>query len=43
MKKFFLTLSLLLVAVGMMAVERQKLNFNADWRLFVGDVAEAKG
>ena len=42
MKKFFITLSLLLVAVGMMAVERQKLNFNADWRLFVGDVAEAK-
>ena len=32
---------LLLLAVSVEATERQKLNFNADWRLCVGDFAEA--
>ena len=32
---------LLLLAVSVGATERQKLNFNADWRLCVGDFAEA--
>ena len=31
----------MLLAMGMQAVERQKLNFNADWRLCVGDYPEA--
>ena len=40
MKKvlFFL---MLMLTVCMQAAERQKLNFNADWRLAVGDFAEA--
>ena len=40
-KKFILCL--LGVALGSMAgaVERQKLNFNGEWRLHVGDVTEA--
>ena len=32
---------MLMFAVGVQAVERQKLNFNDGWRLHVGDVAEA--
>ncbi len=39
MRKYFLTL--LMIAVGVQAAERQKLNFNADWLLAVGDVAQA--
>ncbi|MBR3618774.1 MAG: beta galactosidase jelly roll domain-containing protein, partial [Bacteroidaceae bacterium] len=40
MKKvlFFL---MLMLTLCMQAAERQKLNFNADWRLAVGDFAEA--
>ena len=41
MKKLFLTLSLLMLALVASATERKKLNFNADWLLKVGDVAEA--
>ena len=41
MRKLILTFIVALVAVGMNAEDRQKLNFNADWRLCVGDVAEA--
>ena len=32
---------MLMLAVGVQAVERQKLNFNSDWKLQVGDFAEA--
>ena len=32
---------MLLLTIGVQAVERQKLNFNANWRLQVGDFAEA--
>ena len=32
---------IMMLAVGVQAVERQKLNFNADWRLCVGDYPEA--
>ncbi len=39
MRKYFLTL--LMIAVGVQAAERQKLNFNADWLLALGDVAQA--
>ena len=35
------TLLLTLFAGGVQAVQRQRLNFNADWRLCVGDVPEA--
>ena len=34
-------LILLMIAIGVQAVERKKLNFNADWLLAVGDYAEA--
>ena len=33
---------MLILTVGVQAVERQKLNFNSGWRLQVGDVAEAE-
>ena len=35
------TLLLTLFAGGVQAVERQRLNFNGDWRLCIGDVPEA--
>ena len=41
MRKCFLIYMLLMLAVGVQAVERQKLNFNSGWRLQVGDFAEA--
>ena len=42
MKKVFLSLSLLMLVIATAsATERKKLNFNADWLLQVGDVAEA--
>ena len=40
MKKFVLFFMLLL-AIGVQAADRQKLFFNADWRLAVGDFPEA--
>ena len=40
MKKFVLFFMLLL-AIGVQATDRQKLLFNADWRLAVGDFPEA--
>ena len=40
MKRILLCL-LLMLAVGVQAVERQRLNFNAGWRLQVGDFPEA--
>ena len=40
MRQVFLFFILLLTLTAS-AVERKKLNFNADWRLQVGDVAEA--
>ena len=39
--KIVLSIVLLMLAVGMQATERQKINFNGDWRLAVGDYAEA--
>jgi len=39
--KLLKTLFLLVLAMSMEAAERQKLNFNADWRLQVGDFTEA--
>lgn len=41
MRSFFVFCITMLLAVSVQAVERQKLNFNADWRLCVGDVPEA--
>lgn len=41
MMKNVLSIVLLMLAVGMQAMERQKINFNGDWRLAVGDFAEA--
>ena len=41
MKRQFLYFLMLLFAIGVKAAERQKLNFNAGWRLQIGDVAEA--
>lgn len=41
MKKCFLFYILLMLVVSVNATERQKLNFNGDWRLAVGDYAEA--
>ena len=41
MKRTILTLTLLAMVVCASAVERKKLNFNADWRLEVGDFTEA--
>ncbi|MBQ8487178.1 MAG: DUF4982 domain-containing protein [Prevotella sp.] len=42
MKKLLLSFALMLVAFTATATERVKLNFNADWLLTVGDVAEAR-
>lgn len=39
--KIVLSIVLLMLAVGMQATKRQKINFNGDWRLAVGDYAEA--
>ena len=41
MKRNILLYLLLMLAMSVQAVERQRLNFNADWRLCVGDVPEA--
>ena len=41
MRRRFLFFMLILLAVGVQAVERQKINFNADWRMCVGDYPEA--
>ncbi len=41
MKRCFLLHILLMLVVSVNATERQKLNFNGDWRLAVGDYAEA--
>ena len=40
MRQFFL-FCIIMFAVGAQAVERQKLNFNTNWRLCVGDYPEA--
>ena len=32
---------MLMLALGVQAVARQKINFNADWRLCVGDEPKA--
>lgn len=39
MKKLIFSLSLLLTALALGAAERTKLNFNAGWRLAIGDAA----
>ena len=41
MRKHLLFYTLLTLAVALQAAERRKYNFNADWRLQVGDFAEA--
>ncbi|UKK51646.1 DUF4982 domain-containing protein [Prevotella sp. E13-17] len=41
MKRLSLCLLWLVLAVTLASAERQKLNFNADWRLTVGDVKDA--
>lgn len=41
MKRSILCSIFILLVVGAQAVDRQRLNFNADWRLCVGDVPEA--
>ena len=41
MRRHLLLYLLLTLSMSVQAVERQKLNFNADWRLHVGDAAEA--
>ena len=41
MKRYFASLALLMLVMTASAIERKKLNFNADWLLTVGDVAEA--
>jgi len=40
-RQILLTIVMLTMAVTIQAMERQKLNFNADWLLKVGDVKEA--
>ena len=40
--KVFLFYLMLMLTVGVQAAERQKLNFNADWRLAVGDYVDAE-
>ena len=42
MRRFLLSFALVLVAAAATATERVKLNFNADWRLEIGDVVEAR-
>ena len=41
MRRHFIYCIMLLFAISVKAAERQKLNFNAGWRLYIGDVAEA--
>ena len=41
MRKCILFYMLLMLALSLQAIERQKMNFNAGWRLAVGDYAEA--
>ena len=41
MSRYLLLYLLLTLTFSVQAVERQELNFNAGWRLCVGDVAEA--
>ncbi len=41
MKRFLVVLLLCAIALNIAAAERQKLNFNADWLLQVGDFTEA--
>lgn len=41
MERNILLYLLLMLAMSVQAVERVKLNFNADWRLCVGDYPEA--
>ena len=41
MRRNILLYLLLMLAMGVQAVERKKLNFNADWHLCVGDYPEA--
>ena len=41
MSRYLLLYLLLTLTFSVQAMERQKLNFNADWRLCVGDAAEA--
>ena len=42
MKKLIISMMLLMLALTASATERKKLNFNADWRLEVGDFTEAQ-
>ena len=41
MRKNLICVLLMLFAVVASATERKKLNFNADWKLKVGDLSEA--
>ena len=41
MKKIFFTLMVWLCALSNYGIERQKLNFNADWKMEIGDFPEA--
>ena len=41
MRRNFIIYLLLVFTISIQAVERAKFNFNADWRLYVGDVAGA--
>ena len=41
MRRSILCGILMLLVASVQALERQKINFNADWRLCLGDVAEA--
>jgi len=42
LQKLILSILLCSVFVGVQAVERKKYNFNSEWRLCVGDIAEAE-
>ena len=42
-QRLLMVMLVVVSAVAAEAFERQKLNFNADWLLAVGDVAEAGG
>ena len=41
MRRHIFIYLLLALAVGIQAAERKKLNFNADWRLYIGDEPKA--
>ena len=41
MRKFLLSVLMLMLTFEAGAIERAKLNFNAGWRLEVGDISEA--